>query len=102
MVNFDEQPPAATDGIDTWKLIKTEEAFIMGCNGVELLELRFAYAGCATNWAGDAVTEFSFNPDHDTGPTETSKQPIRTRYLGHVTGYKPIRYEYSVWRRDPI
>ena len=21
----------------------------------------------------------------------TSKQPIRTRYLGHVTGYQPIR-----------
>ena len=24
-------------------------------------------------------------------PTKSSKQPIRTRYLGHVTGYKPIR-----------
>eukprot|EP00116_Pleurobrachia_bachei_P014708 sb/3474970/ len=24
-------------------------------------------------------------------PTKTSKQPIRTRYLGHVTGYQPIR-----------
>eukprot|EP00116_Pleurobrachia_bachei_P018899 sb/3479161/ len=24
-------------------------------------------------------------------PTETSKQPIRTRFLGHVTGYQPIR-----------
>eukprot|EP00116_Pleurobrachia_bachei_P016210 sb/3476472/ len=23
-------------------------------------------------------------------PTEISKQPIRTRYLGHVTGYQPI------------
>ena len=22
---------------------------------------------------------------------EVSKQPIRTRYLGHVTGYQPIR-----------
>eukprot|EP00116_Pleurobrachia_bachei_P002959 sb/3463221/ len=27
-------------------------------------------------------------------PTETSKQPIRTRYLGHVTGYQPIRDQY--------
>eukprot|EP00116_Pleurobrachia_bachei_P015530 sb/3475792/ len=25
---------------------------------------------------------------------ETSKQPIRTRYLGHVTGYQPIRDQY--------
>ena len=24
----------------------------------------------------------------------TSKQPIRTRYLGHVTGYHPIRDQY--------
>eukprot|EP00116_Pleurobrachia_bachei_P016712 sb/3476974/ len=24
-------------------------------------------------------------------PTDTSKQPIRTRYLGCVTGYQPIR-----------
>ena len=25
---------------------------------------------------------------------DTSKQPIRTRYLGHVTGYQPIRDQY--------
>eukprot|EP00116_Pleurobrachia_bachei_P004838 sb/3465100/ len=30
-------------------------------------------------------------------PTETSKQPIRTRYLDHVTGYQPIRdYTHKV------
>eukprot|EP00116_Pleurobrachia_bachei_P010550 sb/3470812/ len=27
-------------------------------------------------------------------PTESSKQPVRTRYLGHVTGYQPIRDQY--------
>eukprot|EP00116_Pleurobrachia_bachei_P002713 sb/3462975/ len=27
-------------------------------------------------------------------PTETSKQPLRTRYLGHVIGYQPIRDQY--------
>eukprot|EP00116_Pleurobrachia_bachei_P016842 sb/3477104/ len=27
-------------------------------------------------------------------PTDTSKQPIRTRYLGHVIGYQPIRDQY--------
>eukprot|EP00116_Pleurobrachia_bachei_P017413 sb/3477675/ len=27
-------------------------------------------------------------------PTETSKQPIRPRYLGHVTDYQPIRDQY--------
>eukprot|EP00116_Pleurobrachia_bachei_P005480 sb/3465742/ len=26
--------------------------------------------------------------------TDTCKQPIRTRYLGHVTGYQPIRDQY--------
>ena len=31
-------------------------------------------------------------------PTDTSKQPIRTRYLGHVTGYQPIRDQYFLNR----
>eukprot|EP00116_Pleurobrachia_bachei_P009825 sb/3470087/ len=31
----------------------------------------------------------------DQEPTETSKQPIRTRYLGHVTDYQPIRDQLS-------
>ena len=31
-------------------------------------------------------------------PTEPSKQPIKTRYLGHVTGYQPIRDQhFLVW-----
>eukprot|EP00116_Pleurobrachia_bachei_P016081 sb/3476343/ len=31
-------------------------------------------------------------------PTETSKQPIRTSYLGHVTGYQPIMDLYFLIR----
>ena len=27
-------------------------------------------------------------------PSEPNKQPIRTCYLGHVTGYQPIRDQY--------
>ena len=27
-------------------------------------------------------------------PTESSKQPIRARYLGHVTGYQPTSEQY--------
>eukprot|EP00116_Pleurobrachia_bachei_P004595 sb/3464857/ len=34
-------------------------------------------------------------------PTETSKQTIRTRYLGHVTGYQPIRNQYFLIRSVP-
>eukprot|EP00116_Pleurobrachia_bachei_P012084 sb/3472346/ len=34
-------------------------------------------------------------------PTETSKQPIRTRYLGLVTGYQPIRDKYFLIRSVP-
>eukprot|EP00116_Pleurobrachia_bachei_P018537 sb/3478799/ len=29
------------------------------------------------------------------------KQPIRTRYLGHVTGYQPIRDQYFLIRSVP-
>eukprot|EP00116_Pleurobrachia_bachei_P015444 sb/3475706/ len=35
------------------------------------------------------------------GPTDTSKQPIRTRYLGDVTGYQPIRDQYFLIRPVP-
>eukprot|EP00116_Pleurobrachia_bachei_P016205 sb/3476467/ len=31
---------------------------------------------------------------------ETSKQPIRTRCLGHVTGYQPIRDHYFLIRSN--
>eukprot|EP00116_Pleurobrachia_bachei_P012391 sb/3472653/ len=35
-------------------------------------------------------------------PTETSKQPIITRYLGHVTGHQgPIRYQYFLIQLVP-
>eukprot|EP00116_Pleurobrachia_bachei_P019152 sb/3479414/ len=34
-------------------------------------------------------------------PTETSKHPIRTRYLGRVTGYQPIRITYNLIRTVP-
>eukprot|EP00116_Pleurobrachia_bachei_P006770 sb/3467032/ len=34
----------------------------------------------------------------DQEPTDTSKQPIRTRYLGHVTSYQPIRDQYFLIR----
>ena len=31
----------------------------------------------------------------------TGKQPIRTRYLGHVTGHQPIRDQDQVFEGDP-
>eukprot|EP00116_Pleurobrachia_bachei_P012514 sb/3472776/ len=34
-------------------------------------------------------------------PTETSKQPIRTIYSAHVTGYQPIRDQYLLIRLVP-
>ena len=33
---------------------------------------------------------------------ELSKQPIRTRSLGHVIGYKPIRDQYFLTRSVPM
>ena len=34
-------------------------------------------------------------------PTGPSKQPIRTRYLDHVTDYQPIRDQYFLVRSVP-
>ena len=33
--------------------------------------------------------------------TESNKPPIRTRYLGHVTGYQPIRHQYFLVQTVP-
>eukprot|EP00116_Pleurobrachia_bachei_P004510 sb/3464772/ len=35
-------------------------------------------------------------------PTDTCKQPIGTRYLGHVSGYQPIRDQYFLIRSVPV
>eukprot|EP00116_Pleurobrachia_bachei_P017070 sb/3477332/ len=42
------------------------------------------------------VSLYGFHDDkaYHQGPTYTSKQPIRTHYLGHVIGYQPIRDQY--------
>ena len=34
-------------------------------------------------------------------PTESSKQPIRVRYFGHVTGSQPIGDQYYLIRSIP-
>eukprot|EP00116_Pleurobrachia_bachei_P005491 sb/3465753/ len=34
----------------------------------------------------------TFYSSYTQEPTDTSKRQIRTRYLGHMTGYQPIRY----------
>eukprot|EP00116_Pleurobrachia_bachei_P004110 sb/3464372/ len=34
-------------------------------------------------------------------PTETNKKPIKTRYLGYMTGYQPIRDQYFLIRSVP-
>eukprot|EP00116_Pleurobrachia_bachei_P017714 sb/3477976/ len=38
----------------------------------------------------------------DQEPIETSKQPIRAHYLGHVTSYPAIRDQYFLIRSEPI
>ena len=36
------------------------------------------------------------------GQTEKSKQPMRTLYLDHVTGYQPIRDQYFLIQSVPV
>eukprot|EP00116_Pleurobrachia_bachei_P006988 sb/3467250/ len=38
--------------------------------------------------------EYGISDRSEQEPTDSSKQPIRTRNLGHVTGYQPIRDQY--------
>eukprot|EP00116_Pleurobrachia_bachei_P003812 sb/3464074/ len=48
---------------------------------------------CGSNIVGD-FRGVNINVNNQYEPTEASKQPIRTRDLGHVTGYQPIRDQY--------
>eukprot|EP00116_Pleurobrachia_bachei_P009460 sb/3469722/ len=112
--------PAAKDPM-IWTFYKTDDTFSIECNGVMLVTYTFDSCKITnSNWKGDTIGKIAFSPTHDTAsnfyreyepaphePTDTSKQPIRTRYLGHVTGYQPIRDQYfqnvhfviyDVWR----
>eukprot|EP00116_Pleurobrachia_bachei_P007295 sb/3467557/ len=59
-------PPVEVD--KTWTLSKTETAWIITCNGVEVLNYLFAdssESNCAAKWGGDVVEEIMFTR-HDT------------------------------------
>eukprot|EP00116_Pleurobrachia_bachei_P018635 sb/3478897/ len=63
-------------------------------------------AGCETVLKKGGLKDIlkqlhSTNLDHQE-PTETMKQPMRTRYLGHVTDYQPIRVQYFLIRLVPV
>ena len=54
------------------------------------------FAHCAVEEVQVLDSIFLTNLQKELGqePNDKSKQPIRTRYLGHVTGYQPIREQY--------
>ena len=56
------QPPVEVNKI--WTIAKTETAWIITCNGVEVLNFRFADSSagtCVSNWGGDVVEEIKFH-----------------------------------------
>ena len=64
----------------------------------KLLDIKFMHTKitaekvlCEPNFPWATVLQSNGTCQEPTGP---SKQPIRARNLGHVTGYKPIRDQY--------
>ena len=58
------QPPGEVDKI--WIITKTENAIIITCNDLEVLNLVFADSSgssCATKWGGDVVKEIRFRTE---------------------------------------
>eukprot|EP00116_Pleurobrachia_bachei_P011823 sb/3472085/ len=95
------QPPVEVDKI--WMISKTETALIITCNDVEVLNYVFADSSenCEFKWGGDKVDHIGIYNDYDTAsdfyragtPIDSAlswNRPIRTLYLGHMTGYQPI------------
>ena len=63
---FPTQPPDDVDKI--WKFTKTSTAFIMSCNGVEVLNYVFSessYGDCVQYWSRD-VEKIKFHANSDT------------------------------------
>eukprot|EP00116_Pleurobrachia_bachei_P018652 sb/3478914/ len=64
---------------------------------------RFIFGDVGTSFSThgegrDEIIRWGFGVTSEQEPTDTSKQPIITRYLGHVTGYQPIRDQYFlIW-----
>ena len=61
------QPPVEVDKI--WTINKTETAFIITCNNVEVLNYLLADSSngnCVTQWGGDVVEEIKFSIYFDT------------------------------------
>eukprot|EP00116_Pleurobrachia_bachei_P016310 sb/3476572/ len=60
---------------------------------------------CLVSW--QVATAVNSSPNLETEqsnqePTDTSKPPIRTRHLGHVTGYQPFKDQYFLILLVPV
>ena len=60
------QPPAEL--FKSWTIAKTETAFIIKCNNVEVLNYLFTdstLSDCVPTWGGDVVEGIGFNSEYD-------------------------------------
>eukprot|EP00116_Pleurobrachia_bachei_P010209 sb/3470471/ len=75
-----------------------------GWGGVTILQSSQyvkGFHGIEDAFDGDASTYAVIANEAGTDRNKTSKQPIRTRFLGHVTGNQPIRDQYFLIRSVP-
>eukprot|EP00116_Pleurobrachia_bachei_P013154 sb/3473416/ len=77
---------------------KTEGGEKEGTGGVDEEKTK---GGADLKETGGGVDKENGGGEQRQEPTETSKQPIRTCYLGHVTGIQPIRNQYFLIRYSP-
>eukprot|EP00116_Pleurobrachia_bachei_P012112 sb/3472374/ len=71
---------------------------ILKNNNITRIPDNFAYCYALTTLDVD-VEKLEYPPSEE--PTETSKQPIKTCYLGHMTSYQPIGNQYFLIRSVP-
>ena len=73
---FPVQPGDEVDKI--WTFRKTATAFIVECNGVEVLNNQMS-AGCASKWGGDVVEKILFDGRDTASDSYQQKLPIATK-----------------------
>eukprot|EP00116_Pleurobrachia_bachei_P009990 sb/3470252/ len=81
-----------------WSLIGIDNYSRMGELSAIVTHTRVV-CGLLSVWLSNPKKKKNY---HIQEPIETSEHPIRTRYLGHVTGYHPIRGQYFLIRSVPV
>eukprot|EP00116_Pleurobrachia_bachei_P009654 sb/3469916/ len=99
-IDLPVQPPVEVNKI--WTITKTETAFIITCNNVEVLNYLFADSSdgdCVVKWGGDVVEYFEFDDGDKASAFYRAVQYKIDRCIGNLTDLpvQPLMEVETIW-----